>query len=303
MIQDTPIDFATVPPELIPGSIKEMITLFGLTKTTQLYRALPKGAVLEITKKDGGEFYCHLAKSVGNVLADEFFAAYSGAVITIPYCHKIRLWARNEVIRRRAESLYREGWSVRLVAYLLGWEFGITSKTLHGINNMYGPARGSSLSATTSSNLDLASLEGLANTAPPPVFIDLAKVPDDKLPASAWLIIERLGVEDATVIINRIPGVSEELAKYRCHEQLLRLLAGRVGSELAGRLLQAFAGEVLVIPSCYQARLWLIEQAISSTLREPGGCLDEHAPLHLAVSHGVSIRTVKRIIKKIMTSG
>lgn len=299
MLQDVAIDFEKVPPALIPPCIQEMMTLFGPATTAQIYRAVPKGVELEIDKKMASPLYSYLANAVGAAVADEFFRVYAGAALILPRCHQIRLWARNEVIRHRAESLYREGWSSRLTAYLLGWEFGVTAKSLHGIINMYPLGDRSSLSAAAPQPIDLASLTALAAKAPPPVAIDLAKVPADKLPTMAWLIMERLGIEDATIIINQVPGVSELLALQTCHEPLRQLLAGRIGEALAGRLLQAFAGEALYVPRCHQARLWWIEQAIAAAIREQGGCLDEQTSLHLAASYGLSTKVMRRIVRKV----
>lgn len=279
--------------------VREMIELFGMEKATAIYRALPKGIPIEVDKKERSDLYHNLAAAVGHDLAGEFFGVYAGAALTLPHCHKIRLWARNEVIRRRTEDLYRAGWTVRLSAYLLGWEFATTAKSIHAINTMRAPEASSSITATTLHHFELQELIEMAGQVTPPVRIELDRIPLHLLPPTACTLIERLGCDDASTVINQVYGLNEEVAKVADSNSLRRLLAHRLGDLLAAKLLRAFAGELLTVPACHHARLWLVEQEIARIAQAQGGCLDEQTCQHLAVRFSKSFKTIKRIVGKL----
>lgn len=301
MIQDTPINFRKVPRELIPDLVQELIGLFGHEDAGRIYHALPKGREIYFDRSKSSELYCHLVGRIGRELTDRLFEAYGQSRAHFTFCHNIRLWARNEVIRLKARALWAEGKSSRLAAYMLGWEFGLTSKQVHAINNMYTHREaGPTVTAMTCVPQDEPWLSTIAKEGRVSVRIDLATAPRELIPGTAWPLIDRLGFEDASTVVSKIGGFNEGISSgvRASRSECISLLRARLGDGLADRLIDAFRGEKLLVPRCHQIVLWMMEQDIRQAMQVEGVAINNHFIHVMAMRHGRTMKTIAGIVRK-----
>ena len=125
-----------------------------------------------------------------------------------------------------------------------------------------------------------------------------------KLADGAKLLVDRLGVEDAAIVAEKLGGLTWPVAKAQTRQGEIRyeLLAERVGVSIANKLTKIFPGN-LYIPLCAQAMIKLRELRIKQefdrlTARGDGQMTASDAVHVLALQFKMCDRTVWRILKR-----